>query len=176
MSTVLWLFAAQSVLGAFDTLYYHEYKARLVAVPAAHRELMLHAARDFIYTILFATLPFVAWHGLLVLLLGFLITAEIGITIADFIEEDHARRALGGVYPGERASHTVMALIYGAVLASFFPVLVVWFQAPTGFSWEPPPVPDALRVLIVLGAGGVFVSGVRDVLAVKGVTSWPWKR
>ena len=176
MSTVIWLFVTQSALGAFDTLYYHEYKARLPALPAARGELQLHAARDFIYTIFFSTLPFFAWQGWLAVLLALLIVTEIGITIADFIVEDRARRQIGGVYPGERASHTLMALIYGAVLASLWPVLVRWFDAPTGFVSDPPSVPLALRIVMVLGAVGVFVSGIRDLLAVYGVTSWPWKR
>ena len=31
MLTALWLMAAQGLIGAFDTFYYHEWKARLPA-------------------------------------------------------------------------------------------------------------------------------------------------
>lgn len=64
MTTVLWLLAVQGALGAWDTLYYHELRARLPAgMPGTRPELLLHAARDFIYAILFATLPWWAWQG-----------------------------------------------------------------------------------------------------------------
>jgi hypothetical protein len=46
--TALWLLALQGALGAFDTLYYHEWRARLPAGGDSTRdELRLHAARDF---------------------------------------------------------------------------------------------------------------------------------
>ena len=178
MSAVLWLLTAQGVIGAFDTLYYHEYRARLVALPAARTELTLHAARDFIYALIFATLPFYAWQGALALLLFAMVTAEIGITIADFIVEDTARKERGGVYPGERASHTLMALIYGAALAYWLPEVWRWFHAETALVYAPPAVPEPLRVVMLLMAGGVFTSGVRDLLAVLKAphSAWPWAR
>lgn len=50
MTTALTLFFIQGCLGAFDTLWYHEFKLRLPHAPKARRELSLHAFRDFIYT------------------------------------------------------------------------------------------------------------------------------
>lgn len=44
MSLVLWLLAIQGAIGAFDTAYYHEWRARLPAMGrAAAYELNLHA-------------------------------------------------------------------------------------------------------------------------------------
>ena len=64
MIVALWLLAIQGVIGAFDTLYYHEWRARLPARGAqSASELKLHAARDFLYAVLFATLPWIAWQG-----------------------------------------------------------------------------------------------------------------
>ena len=54
----------QGTFGAFDTLYYHEYKLRLPAQPPARKELMLHASRDFVYALLFCTIGWVTWNGL----------------------------------------------------------------------------------------------------------------
>ncbi|MET0404617.1 MAG: hypothetical protein ABW123_19540, partial [Cystobacter sp.] len=132
MSTALWLLAVQGLLGAFDTLYYHEWKARLPAgVPGTRPELLLHAARDFFYALLFATLPWMAWRGLWAGVLGLIIVAEILITLADFVVEDRVRQPLGGVYPGERCTHAVMALLYGAVLAHVVPELLAASALPT---------------------------------------------
>ena len=58
MRVALWLLALQGVIGAFDTLYYHEWQTQL---PARGRraapELSLHAAQAFFYAVLFSTLP-----------------------------------------------------------------------------------------------------------------------
>jgi hypothetical protein len=57
MIVALWLLAIQGAIGAFDTLYYHEWRARLPALgPQSASELKLHAAPDFLYAVLFGTL------------------------------------------------------------------------------------------------------------------------
>ena len=178
MTTVLLLLAVQGALGAFDTLYYHEWRARLPALgPAARDELRLHAARDFSYAILFGTLPSVAWQGLWAVVLAALLLEEIVITLADFVVEDRVRRPLGGVYPGERVTHAVMGLIYGAALANLVPILAEWWAAPTAISARHEPVPGVLRWLLGLMAVGVALSGVRDLCAAVGLphSGWPWR-
>lgn len=60
------LILIQGVLGALDTLYYHEYRYRLPAYATESRdELRLHGIRDLIYGLLFITLSQVAWGGAL---------------------------------------------------------------------------------------------------------------
>ena len=84
MIVALWLLAIQGVIGAFDTLYYHEWRARLPARgQAAASELKLHAARDFFYAVLFGTLPFVLLMMLAVLLLCFV--PGISTWLPDFV-------------------------------------------------------------------------------------------
>jgi hypothetical protein len=47
MTTALWLLAIQGIIGAFDTLYYHEWRAHLpVGGPGTAPELKLHAAPE----------------------------------------------------------------------------------------------------------------------------------
>lgn len=177
MSIALWLLATQGALGALDTLYYHEWRARLPAgVPGSRPELLLHAARDFLYAILFLSLPWVAWRGAWAAVLAVLIAAEIIITLADFVVEDTVRRPLGGVFPGERCMHTVMAIIYGAALAYLVPVLLAWWELPTGLVAEPAAVHEALRVVLSLMGVGVLGSGARDLYAGLQLPKghWPW--
>src|SRR5437773_2155012 len=103
MTTVLWLLAVQGAIGAFDTLYYHEWRARLPGRgPMAAPELRLHAVRDFLYAALFGTLPWLAWQGLWVLALAVVMLAEIVLTLADFVVEVRVRKPIGDVYAGER--------------------------------------------------------------------------
>lgn len=178
MITVLWLFAIQGTMGAFDTLYYHEWRAKLPArVPAARTELRLHAARDFIYAIIFGTLPWVAWYGLWAGILAALLVAEVVITLKDFIVEERVRRPLGGVYPGERVTHALMGIVYGAALAHLIPVLAEWWFAPTALAVRPQAIPNALRLALALMAVGVALSGVRDLYASTGLphSGWPWR-
>lgn len=166
MTTVLVLFALISALGAFDTLYYHEYRARLPSsLPGTRDELLLHGARDMIYTVLFATLPWLSWRGVLAYALAAMMLCEVVITITDFVVEDRTRKPMGGVYPGERAMHTVMAIGYGATIATFAPILIAWSHEPTGFATTDAAVPALLRWALNAGALGVFLSGIRDLVA-----------
>jgi hypothetical protein len=177
MSTALWLLAVQGVLGAFDTLYYHEWRARLAArVPGTRPELLLHAARDFLYALLFGSLPWLAWRGAWAAVLALVIATEILITLADFVVEDRVRRPLGGVFPGERCTHAVMAILYGAVLGHLVPELLAWWSEPTGLELAPVPLPEPLRLSLGLMAVGVFGSGLRDLYAALQLPggSWPW--
>ena len=78
MTTALWLLAIQGIIGAFDTLYYHEWRARLPGGGSGTApELKLHAARDFLYAALFGTLPHLAWQGLWAFVLAAVLLAEI---------------------------------------------------------------------------------------------------
>ena len=177
MTAALWLLAIQGLIGAFDTVYYHEWRARL---PARGRqvasELKLHAARDFFYALLFATLPWIAWHGAWVLVLVGVFVAEIVLTLVDFVVEVAVRKQLGDVYPGERVTHAVMGILYGAMIANLIPVLMTWSARPTGLVVEWAAVPVVVQWLLFVMAAGVFLSGVRDLYAALELPygSWPW--
>jgi hypothetical protein len=177
MTIALWLLAVQGVIGAFDTLYYHEWRARL---PARGRlaapELKLHAARDFFYGVLFATLPWIAWRGAWVLLLVAVIVAEIVLTLTDFVVEIAVRKQLGDVYAGERVTHAIMGILYGAMAANLIPVLIHWGSSPTMLAFEPAAVPATLAWSLTVMAAGVTLSGLRDLYAALDFPhgGWPW--
>lgn len=177
MQIVLWLLFAQGLIGAFDTVYYHEYRARLPARgPRAASELKLHAGRDFLYAVLFASLPFISWQGRWVLVLGTVIVAEIVLTLWDFVAEIAVRHDLGDVYAGERVTHAVMGILYGAMLAFLIPTLRLWWTLPTALRPFDPGAPEWLRWSLLAMAIGVFLSGVRDLYAALGLPggAWPW--
>lgn len=163
---------AQGVLGAFDTLYYHEYVYRLpIHGPKVGGELQLHAFRDFVYGTLFLTLPFVKWQGLLALVLGLLIVLEICITIWDFNIEVIERAEIGGVANEERGLHLIMAVVYGFFLAHFIPNLWNWVSLPTGFSSQEELLPWIMIVCVFFGIG-VILSGIRDLAASRGLKTF----
>jgi hypothetical protein len=158
VTAAIWLLFVQALLGAFDTLYYHEYRLRLANRHGTLTELRLHASRDFAYAVIIGSLGFLTWNGALAWVLSALLLAEVGITLWDFIEEDRIRR----LPAGERAMHAVMGLVYGAFLAYLVPEIVHWSAQSTGFGRSYHGFPAwVLSVLAI----GVFLSGVRDVMA-----------
>jgi hypothetical protein len=158
MRTAIWLLLVQASLGAFDTLYYHEYKLRLPHGTHTALELRLHAARDFAYALIIGTLGFVTWNGAFAGLLAVLLAGEIVITLWDFIEEDRVRR----LPPGERAMHAIMGIVYGAFLAYLIPEMRLWLRLDTGFGGAYHGFPAWMLLVLAIG---VFVSGVRDLIA-----------
>jgi hypothetical protein len=178
MKIALWLLGIHGVIGAFDTIYYHEWRARLPARgKQAASELKLHAARDLFYGVLFATLPCIAWQGTWVLVLAGVFVAEIILTLTDFVVEIAVRKELGDVYAGERVTHAVIGILYGAMVANLIPVLGRWWARPTALVVEWPMIPDLLRWGLFVMAAGVSLSGLRDLWAALELPhgSWPWK-
>lgn len=178
MATAMWLLALQGVIGAFDTLYYHEYHARLPARGTqAAAELRLHAARDFLYAVIFGSLPWLAWQGWWAAIFVGVLTAEIVLTMSDFIVEKSVRKPLGDVYAGERVTHAVMGILYGAMIACLLPASWDWWHQPTALTELAPPVPEVLRWGLTVMAVGVAVSGLRDLYASTGLPggAWPWR-
>ena len=158
MVTALGLLLLQGLLGAFDTLWYHEYKQQLPRDITAKTELRLHAARDFAYAVVFGSLGWVLWLGRWSWLFIAILIFEIGITLWDFVEEDLTRR----LPAGERIMHTIMAIVYGAFLATLIPQVLLWIARPTAFM---PVRYGTLTWILSAFALGVLLSGVRDVYA-----------
>jgi len=158
MRTAIWLLLIQASLGAFDTLYYHEYRLKLPHGGHTRMELRLHASRDFAYAIIIGSLGFLTWRGAFTWILLGLLLAEICITIWDFIEEDRIRR----LPPGERAMHAVMGIVYGAFLAFLVPQMIEWSTFATGFGPSSHGFPAWMLLVLAVG---VFASGVRDLVA-----------
>lgn len=157
----LQVFLLLGVLGALDTLYYHEWKLRLPTTPGAAPELRLHAIRDFNYAILFGTLAWTTFNGLLVWLLVGILLSEVVITLSDFLEEDRTRR----LPRGERVMHAVMGITYGFFLALLYPNAAHWATLSTGFRFANYGVVS--WALTTFGFG-TLASGLRDFAASRG--------
>ena len=167
MTPVLTLLCVNAVLGAWDTLWYHEYRGRLTAKLAHTRpELRLHAARDAVYVVLYGCLAWWQPTGLIVGIVGALLATEIVITLADFVVEDRDRPAIGGIAPGERILHTLMAIVYGMMLIELIPVLGSAVDADAGLARHGAPI--ALSFATTAAAIGIAISGVRDAVALVG--------
>jgi len=168
MTIVLILLLTNAAIGTFDTLYFHEYKAQLPRnLEHTRTELRLHAARDAVYFVIYGVLSFWQVTGFFAGLLLAALAAEILITLTDFVVEDRDRAAIGGMPAGERVAHTVMAIVYGAMLAQLLPLLVGAIDEPAGWHYHDAPV--ALSWATLVAAVGIAGTGVRDTAALFGV-------
>ena len=160
-SQLLWILVAlQIAMGAFDTLYHHEFTQRLAWRPSQQKELQLHAIRNGFYSLLFLTLGFLEVHGWWALLVMAILIAEVVITLMDFVEEDLSRK----LPATERINHTLLALNYGAILTLILPVLLEWARLPTALV---PTFHGAWSGLAATAALGVALFGLRDFAAAK---------
>ena len=94
------------------------------------------------------------------------------------VAEVSVRKDMGDVYAGERITHAVMGILYGGMLAFLIPVLLSWLSSPTALATASPDVSESLRRRLTMMAGGVFLSGVRDLYAALGLPygNWPWPK
>jgi hypothetical protein len=169
MTPMLALLLVNVVLGGWDTLWYHEYRARLAS--AAHLavtrpELRLHVGRDALYTALYGVLAWWRPTGWIVVPVVAGLAAEVVMTLADFVVEDRDRPALGGLAPGERVLHSLMAVVYGAMLSRLVPVLVDGWSQPAALVTH--DAPRWMAVAAVAASVGIAFSGTRDLLALRG--------
>jgi uncharacterized protein len=159
MTPLLWvLVGLQIAMGAFDTVYHHEFTERLAWRPAQRHELKLHAARSALYALLFLVLGWLEVHGIWAALIVALLAAEIVITLMDFVEEDLSRK----LPASERINHTLLAINYGAILVLLLPILVDWALQPSGIK---PAYAGWLSFAATASAVGAGLFGLRDFAA-----------
>jgi uncharacterized protein (TIGR01777 family) len=170
MTALLTLLTIQAVLGGIDNFWHHEVRERLAAKRSAANELSLHAAREFIYALVFLAFAWWEWHGGWALVLAALVLIEIPITLADFVVEDRTRR----LPPLERVLHSVLAINFGIVLAALAPVLHTWWSEPTAVI---PANYGRVSWVFTVFAAGLFAWSIRNLLAVLRHTRPPeWVR
>ncbi len=155
-----WLICTQIAMGAFDTVYHHEFTERLAWRPSQARELRLHAVRNWLYSILFLMLGWSTPHGMFAIAGAVILLVEVVITLMDFVEEDLSRK----LPASERITHTLLALNYGAVLVLLAPVLQTWIAAETSLTFA---YHGVWSWLCAAAAIGTALFGLRDLLAAR---------
>jgi hypothetical protein len=90
-----------------------------------------------------------------------LLAAEVAFTLADFVVEDRTRRLAAG----ERVLHSVMAIVYGAMLTRLVPEIAGWSGEHSGLVAVPGAVPAALAAAASVLGAGIAVSRARDAVA-----------
>ena len=119
--------------------------------------MILHGLRNVAYGVIFLCLAWTELFGAWAAAFGALLLFEIVVTLLDFLEEDRRRP----LFAGERITHTLMAILYGAFLAHLLPILFTRLLAPTRVraahneTW--------LAYLLTALALGVLCFAVRDL-------------
>jgi hypothetical protein len=155
---LLYLLAAQGVLGALDTLLNHELIERLPRRLEARREIGLHSMREALYAVLFIGLGWFEWHGALAVAIAGVLVAEIAVDAIDEWTENRIR-----VLPqNERVLHMILMLNLGAITLTLAYTLAQWHALPSGLMARERGWASWLLVLLGLCAAAW---SVRDFLA-----------
>lgn len=159
-SAFLYALLLHGVLGAIDVFLNHELLAKLPARREAAAEERLHAAREFIFACLFASIAWLAWHGALVWWIAALLLAEVLVTARDVVVEGEIR-----VLPvPERVTHLLLFMNLGALVVLGGFMLAEWHVGasvviPVHHGW-------ASWVLSAMAAGA-FAWALRDTMAAR---------
>ena len=144
-------------LGATDILLYHSIAHGIRSHADSRLELWIHSLRGPTYAALFLLLPNFALHGAFFWMLIGIFVFDVAVSIADFLIEAASREFLGGLPSGEYVLHMIIAMLFGALVASVFYSAWPWAGMTTQITYEPAGVPHFLRMLMALMA--VFVLG-----------------
>ncbi len=152
-------------LGAMDIALFHSLAHGIRSHPDSVTELAAHSLRGPVYATLFVLIPNFILHGVFIWGVLALFLIDVAISIWDFALEQHSRRFLGGLPSGEYVLHMLMAIVFGALMASFLHGAKGWLSAPARLLYAPAAVPIALRFVLFVMAALVLVSGMQDAIA-----------
>jgi hypothetical protein len=164
------LLAAFTLVASVDGFYFHLYRYRLYALPAARREHALHTAQSVLFPLtlvpVFAADVTGAW-----LLAGVgLFLATFALESADVFTESQSRASLGGLTPTEYWMHfTMSGLRWGAFALAYASVPAAAWTAPASLSWRVPALGAPLAALPwALLVVAVPVAAIHVLLALEG--------
>jgi hypothetical protein len=165
MNAANYLLLALGILGGLDILLYHSISHGIRSHHESRYELLTHAMRGPTYAALFFVTPNFEPHGGWAILFALLLLFDISISVADFALESNSRAALGGLPPGEYILHMIMAMLFGAFVATLTPSLWDWSARETALITKPTLAPFWLRLTLPVFALCVLYSGLADLLA-----------
>ena len=164
MLTVAWLLFVIGSIGAFDVFTFHR-AAGLTRRADTRTEAWLHVARGLAYTVQFVIVATLELHGAWYIAFVVLLLLDVAIALADVAVEPAARRAQGGLPPGEYLAHIVLSVLVGAYLHALVVASAAWPGQPTALVVASAAgVPAFLRVALLLQAAGCLAATSLDAL------------
>jgi hypothetical protein len=130
MPPYVYVLLLHGVLGFLDIIVNHELLAKLPKRADATSEEALHAVRETIFAILFASLAWYQWHGAWVWFIAALLLAEVIVSAYDVIVEGDTR-----VLPvSERVLHLLLFINLGMLITLIGYALIWWHANETGLA------------------------------------------
>lgn len=166
MEAASWLLLGMAVLGGADVLLFHSISHGLRRHPLARVELVPHALRGPTYLVLFLSVPNLRLDGTWFAALLAALVFDLALSIWDFAVEGRSRRTLGGLTGGEYVLHVLLAMLFGALVATIWILEGHRLGLATRIAYEPADVPVLVRALLVLAGVMTFASGILDLRAV----------
>jgi hypothetical protein len=154
-----------AVLGATDIFLFHTLAQGIRRHSGCRSELWSHALRGPTYLALFIAIPNLALDGAWFIALLGVLGFDLAISLWDFSVERSSRSELGGLVTGEYVLHILLAILFGALVASILLLEGHRVHAPTRIQYQPVAAPSLLRGLLALGGLLAFGSGLLDALA-----------
>lgn len=152
-------------LGAVDIFVFHMYRHALRSRVESRAELVTHFLRGPTYAMLFVFVPNAKPAGAwLVALLG-LLAVDLGISIADFWLEPASRAKAGGLPRGEYLLHVLLAMLFGALVASVCFQRGAALSEPSALGLGEASTPGWLRVVLAGMSPIALASGILDLRA-----------
>lgn len=152
MLVAFYILSFGGLVGAYDVLYYHMYRARLWQRPEAMMENVTHAIRALLFSTFFFLLLFVEARGSWWWLYPAVCTLEMLNTMSDTFLEKRSREPQGGMENGEYMLHVFLSVMIGAVMACML------FES---WSWSTQPTELILRARDV--PAPMFLGGVGSI-------------
>lgn len=153
MTAATYLLLAIGLLGAADIVLFHTVANGIRSHADSRQELLVHSLRGPTYASLFVLVPNFAlqggWFWVLLAILAF----DLAISLWDFAIEKQSRAVFGGLPTGEYILHVVIAMLFGAMVASVLFGAGDWAGQPTRIAYAPAAVSPLLR----LGLAGMSV-------------------
>lgn len=165
METPTYILFVLGIFGGTDILLYHSISHGIRFHQDSRAELIVHSLRGPTYAALFLLVPNFAIHGGFFWMLIAIFALDLAISLADFALEGESRKFFGGLPTGEYVLHTVLAMLFGALVTSVFYGAGDWAGEPTSLMYDPADVPVWLRGLLAIMAVLVFCSGAMDAQA-----------
>jgi hypothetical protein len=165
METATYLLFILGCLGALDIALFHSIAHGIRSHADSQMELIVHSLRGPTYCLLFLVVPNFALHGFYFWCLIALFVVDVVISIWDFALERRSRQLLGGLPSGEYVLHILIAMIFGGLVTAYCFGGYVWPKLPTQIRYEPADVPSLLRMILMVMAVLVLLSGMQDAMA-----------
>jgi len=166
VQTATYLLFLLGCLGAADIALFHSVAHGIRSHAESVGELVTHSLRGPTYAFLFLVIPNFTLHGWFAWGLLAVFVVDVAISIWDFSLEQKSRRFLGGLPGGEYVLHMLMAMVFGAFVTACIYDPRVGLAEPTQLAYAPAAVPVVLRLMLLVMAGLVLLSGIEDALAV----------